>query len=95
MRPSFLYLTAHLSLVLLGGCAAFHPSVRALSTAARVAACFGAGAFLLTVEALLFSALGIPWSIPALALPLLAAAVVAGWKAGARLPDRRAGEKPA
>lgn len=98
MRPSFLYLTAHLSLVLLGGCAAFHPSVRALSTAARLAVCFGTGGILLTLEGLLFSALGIPWSVAALALPLLAGTVVAGWKAGgqtqAQAPERRAGERP-
>jgi hypothetical protein len=95
MRPSLLYLVAHASLILLGGCAAFHPSVRALGTAARLAAAFGTGAILLTLEALLFSVLGIPWSLPALAAPLLAATAVAGWKAGARLPEPAPREKPA
>ncbi|MFN2384985.1 MAG: hypothetical protein ABR576_01630 [Thermoanaerobaculia bacterium] len=95
MRPSVLYLIAHGSLILLGGCAAYHPSVRSLGTAARISACFGAGAVLLTLEALLFSILRIPWGLPGLAFPLLAAAAVAGWKAAARPRDPAAAERPA
>jgi hypothetical protein len=84
MRPSALYLLAHLALVLLGAPAAFHPVVRSLGVAARVAAAFGAGAVLLTLEALLFSLLGIPWSIAALAAPMLVLAVIASRRAAAR-----------
>jgi hypothetical protein len=95
MRPSVLYLLAHASLILLGGCAAFHSSVRALGTAARLAAAFGMGAILLTVEALLFSGLGIPWSLPGLAAPLLTAAAIAGWRAAAGPGGPAPREKPA
>lgn len=72
----FPFFLAHLLLPLLGAGAAFHPSLRRFSAGARVAAAFGAGAILLAGEALAFSAVGIRWSIGALALPLLALAAL-------------------
>lgn len=94
MRPSVLYLLAHAGLVLLGAPAAFHPAVRGLGVAARIAAAFGAGAILLTVEALLFSMVGIPWSIAALAAPPLVLAAVATRTVG-KGPSSAASARPA
>jgi len=67
VRPSLLFLTAHAALVLLGGAAAFHPAVVRLGAAARLSAAFGAGAIVLTIESLLFSLAGVPWSAAGLA----------------------------
>jgi hypothetical protein len=65
------FTVAHFALVLWGLPAAFHPSLRGASLAARAAAAFAAGAVALTLEATLFSTLGIPWSVASLSLPLL------------------------
>jgi len=74
-----LFLLSQAALVPFGAAAAFHPSVRGLGTAARIAIAYGAGAVVLTVEAVVLSALGVPWSVAILALPALAGnAVLAG-----------------
>jgi hypothetical protein len=81
MIPALLFLAAYLALPLFGAPAAFHPAVRGMPIAARVAAAFGAGAVLLTLEMTLFSILGIRWGVAALSLPLLAGSLVfsAAW----------------
>lgn len=71
MREDVVYLLAEAAIVLFGGAAAFHPSVRDFSWPARLAAALAAGSVLLTVEATLFSMLGIAWSVGTLAVPLL------------------------
>ena len=80
------YLVATLALSILGFGAAFHPSLRRAGWAARAAAAFGAGAVLLTLGGMLLTAVGILWSVPALAaLPLIFSTVGAWlWR---RRPD--------
>jgi hypothetical protein len=75
------FLLAQAALALLGGGAAFHPSVRSLSLASRIAVSLGAGAVGLTLEATIFSLIGVAWTIPGLAAPLLlvSAACAAWW----------------
>jgi hypothetical protein len=73
--PAFLFLAAQAGLALFGLPAAFHPSLRGEPLSARATAAFGAGAVALTVEATLFSIFGIRWTVPSLALPLLAGSV--------------------
>jgi hypothetical protein len=87
------FLLGQLSLGALGAGAAFHPSVRSMSLAARASAAAGAGAVALTLEATLFSIAGIPWTIPGLAFPLLLLSILcASWwrrkPAPARAPIR-------
>jgi hypothetical protein len=65
------YFLAEISLAALGAGAAFHPSVRSLGVAARLATAFGAGAVVLTLEATFFSIVGLPWTVATLTLPLL------------------------
>lgn len=74
--PALLFLAAHLVLPLFGMPAAFHPSLRDLPFSARVAAAFAAGAVGLTLEATLFSIVGVRWSPVSLSIPLLAASFV-------------------
>jgi hypothetical protein len=71
LREDVVYLLAEAAIVLFGSAAAFHPSVRDFSWPARFAAALAAGSVLLTVEATLFSMLGIAWSVGTLAVPLL------------------------
>jgi hypothetical protein len=66
-----LFVLAQASLCLFGVAAAFHPSVRAFSAPARLGVALAAGAVALTIEATLFSAFGVRWSVVALAAPLL------------------------
>ena len=65
------FLAAQLALAILGAGAGFHPSVRSMSLASRIAVSLGAGAVALTLEAILFSLAGIPWTVPGLSVPLL------------------------
>ncbi len=64
------FLIAQLSLMALGGGAAFHPSVRSMSLPARLAAASCAGAVALCLEATLLSLLGVRWHLANLSLPL-------------------------
>ena len=82
MKETLLFAAAHALLVPLGVAAAFHPSVRPLGAAARTAAAFAAGAVGLTVEAILYGALGVRWTVAALGLPLFAvsAALAGAWR---------------
>lgn len=79
------FLASQLALAIFGAGAGFHPSVRSMSLASRVAVSLCAGAVALTLEALLFSLVGMPWTIPGLSLPLLflSAACAVRWR---RLP---------
>ena len=61
---------AHLAIVLLGLPAAFHPAVRHSTLLARIGASFLLGAVLLTLEGIVWSLFGIPWTIWTLGLPL-------------------------
>ncbi len=72
MKPAAVFLISHAALALFGFFVAFHPALVRLSALARAAAAFGAGAIALTVVAALYSLAGIPWSLAALAAPLLA-----------------------
>ena len=82
MIAGVLFLGGQLVLALLGGGVAWHPTVRTLSLPARAAVALCAGSVGLTLEAMLFSLAGIPWTIPALGLPLavLSAAAAARWR---------------
>jgi hypothetical protein len=84
MSPAFVYLLSHALLVPLGAAAAFHPSVRDLPVAARCGVAFGSGAILLTIEAMLTSLVGLPWSVVSLSAPLLALSAVTALAAGRR-----------
>jgi hypothetical protein len=79
------FLAAQLALAILGAGAGFHPSVRSMSVASRIAVSLCAGAVALTLEAILFSLAGIPWTMPGLSVPLLLLSVLcaARWR---RLP---------
>jgi hypothetical protein len=81
------FLAAQPVLAIFGAGAGFHPSVRSMSVASRVAVSLCAGAVALTLEAILFSLVGIPWTILSLSLPLLSlsAAYTVWWR---RLPLR-------
>jgi hypothetical protein len=71
MAEGLKFLAAQAALALLGAGAAWHPSVRSLSAVSRAGVSLCAGAVALTLEATIFSIVGIPWSIPGLAAPLL------------------------
>jgi hypothetical protein len=73
------FLLATLSLAILGGGAAFHPSLRHASLPARAAAAMGFGAVLLTLAGMLLTAAGVRWSVPALAAIPLAVSLAAGF----------------
>lgn len=77
MAGGLKFLAAQAALALLGAGAAWHPSVRSLSPISRAAVSLCVGAVALTLEATLFSLIGIPWSIPGLAVPLLVLTAVA------------------
>ena len=61
---------AHMAVALLGLPAAYHPVVRRSDFLARAGASFLLGAVLLTLEGVVWSLLGIPWTIWTLGLPL-------------------------
>jgi hypothetical protein len=83
------FLLGELSLAALGAGAAFHPSVRSMSFAARAAAAMGAGAVALTLEATLYSIAGIPWTVPGLGIPLLLLSLLCAlWWRGRPTPPR-------
>ena len=87
MMQTAFFLAAHLALPLFGLPAAVHPSLRGAPLPARAAAAFAAGAVALTVEATLFSILGIGWSAASLAVPLLVASIgLAMWWARRPVP---------
>lgn len=81
------FLAAQLAVAILGAGAGFHPSVRSMSVASRIAVSLGAGAVALTLEATLFSLVGIPWTVPGLSVPLLSLSALCAmrWR---RLPFR-------
>ena len=64
------YLLAELAIVIFGIAVGFHPTVRAMSLWARASLCLAAGTVALTLEATLFSTLGIPWGLASLGFPL-------------------------
>ena len=68
-------LLAHAALALFGCAAAWHPCLRSAPPLVRLAAAFACGTVALTVEASLWSLVGIPWSLTNLALPLAVASV--------------------
>jgi hypothetical protein len=80
------FLAAQLALAILGAGAGFHPSVRSMSVASRIGISLCAGAVALTLEAILFSLVGVPWTVPGLSVPLLllSALCAARWR---RLPS--------
>ena len=61
---------SYAAVALLGLPAAFHPLIRHHSVIARGGACFLLGAVLLSVEGLVWSLVGIPWTIWTLGVPL-------------------------
>lgn len=63
---------AALLLALFGAGPARRLCAQGISAAGLAGVAYGLGALLLTVESLAFSAAGIPWTLPSLALPLLA-----------------------
>jgi hypothetical protein len=92
----FVFLLAFASLPLLGLAIWRLPSVAALPLPARLAAGAAAGAVFLTVEMLLFSLAGIPWSVPLLALlPVASSLFVLFRKKGGRSRFETPGRFPA
>jgi hypothetical protein len=82
------YLLAQLALPLLGLGMLRHPSVGGLSLLSRLSLAFMTGAVLLTLEAELWSVLGVRWTLFSLGLPLVALHLVP-------LAVRRSGGAPA
>ena len=84
-------------LALAGSGAAFHPSLRDLGVAARAAAAFLAGAVGLAVEGVLFTLVGIPWSLGAFLVPscFLSGALAYRWRRGRSGPAPRKWAVPA
>jgi hypothetical protein len=74
------YLLAELAIAALGFGVAFHPAVRSMSLASRAAVSLAAGAVGLTLEATLFSTLGLRWSLTGLAAPILCLSLFLGWR---------------
>lgn len=79
-------LAAFLLLIPAGIFGACLPIVRELGRPTRAASAMLCGAIALTTEALLFSLVGIEWTLPSLLIPLVAASALAGWML-CRLPD--------
>lgn len=77
MMPAFLL--SQMALILFGFGAAFHPSVRSMAIPARIGIAFILGSLLLSIEATLFSTIGIRWSVTTLAIPLILLNAVATW----------------
>jgi hypothetical protein len=75
MSAALLVLLPPILLAAFGLAAAFHPAVAPLGIAARLCAAFAAGAVALTAEAVIFSLLRVPWTVPGLGLPLLGLSV--------------------
>lgn len=75
-----LLVVSQLFFVLFGFGAVYLPGVRDLPMAARLAAAFLTGAFLLSIEATLLSLVGLRWHILTLALPLLALNAFLAWR---------------
>ena len=87
---AILFVAAQVSVVAFGLPAAFHPALRGSPLPARVAAAFGTGAVALAIEAMLFSILGIRWSVVSLGLPLFAASVgISVWWSRRPFPRER------
>ena len=87
------FLLAFVTLPLLGLAIWRLPSVAVLPLAARASIAAAAGAVLLTLEMLLFSLVGISWSVPLLAIPLLASGLSVLFekrkeRLRARMPER-------
>jgi hypothetical protein len=87
MTSALAFLAAQLAPAIFGAGAGFHPSARSMSVASRAAVSLGAGAVALTLEATVFSLVGIPWTVLGLSLPLCAisAACAMRWR---RLPSQ-------
>jgi hypothetical protein len=86
---ALIYGLSYLALPLFGIALGAYSLTRLSSRLAGLGFAFLSGALLLALEAMLFSTIGIPWSVPALAIPLLALSVIPsvsegpGWRAGA------------
>ncbi|MEO8218147.1 MAG: hypothetical protein ABI718_13795 [Acidobacteriota bacterium] len=74
------FVLSQLTFVLFGAPAAFHPSIRPMGWPARIAASFGLGAIVLTLEAMLFSLCGLRWGNRTLAIPLVLIAAIISWR---------------
>ncbi len=76
------FLAAQLALAVFGAGAGFHPSARSMSVASRISISLCAGAVALTLEGILFSLVGIPWTVFGLSVPLcsLSAACAMRWR---------------
>ncbi|MFN2384889.1 MAG: hypothetical protein ABR576_01120 [Thermoanaerobaculia bacterium] len=90
------FLLAFAVLPLLGLATWIFPGVRALALPARIGVAGAAGAVLLSVEMFLLHLMGVQWSAPVIAAPLLIASTVGVWVAvrrrrapSGRQPDRR------
>jgi hypothetical protein len=71
------FAVAEITIALLGLPAAFHPTFRRASIAARCGAAFLLGALLLTLEGIVWSLIGVPWTAWTLGLPLAGASLLA------------------
>jgi hypothetical protein len=89
------FLLAQFLWVLFGAPVACRLAARGVSAIACLGAAYGAGALALTVEATIFSLLGIPWTAALLAAPLLAAstALCIRWQAKHLRARAAAGER--
>jgi len=82
---AILFLVAHLLVPAFGAAAAWHPSLRRAPLALRGSAAFLGGAVLLTLEGMLWSLLGVRWTVASLGLPAIALSAGLAW-AWARRP---------
>lgn len=73
------FLMPQLLLAALGFGAAFHPAIRSLGLPARFGISFVTGALLLSVEATVFSTIGVLWSVTSLSIPLILLNGLAAW----------------
>lgn len=73
------FVAAHLLLPVLGAAVAWHPSLRRAPLPLRVSAASLGGAVVLTLEGMLWSALGVRWTVVSLALPAAALSSSLAW----------------
>lgn len=76
---AFLFLAAHLVLPLFGAAAAWHPSLRRAPLALRGSGAFLGGAVVLTLEGMLWSVLGVRWTVTSLGLPAVVLSSGLAW----------------
>lgn len=80
------FLMSQFLLAALGFGAAFHPAIRPMGLAARFGISFMTGALLVSVEATLFSTIGLSWSFASLSIPLILVNGIAAWMWSRREP---------